>query len=467
MVSDQTPSDPLQRALNWLDEHINLEKMTALAGRAEGLSLHRMRGLAHVLGDPQDSYPVVHISGTNGKGSTSRMVAALLSAHGLKAGAYTSPHLEHITERITLPGELVASRVHLPPEELARLLDELAAMEPLIIEELAGERPSYFELLTALAFAWFAEVAVDVAVVEVGLLGRFDATNVVTADVAVITNVGKDHTDGAPGWRQEVAGEKAGIIKPTSRVVLGETDPELVPVFEAEPHEAVWRRDRDFGVIRSTRALGGRMLDLRSPYGTYDEVFLPLHGAHQAANAVCAIAAAEALLGRALDDELVRETLAAVTLPGRCEVVHRGPLALLDGAHNPDGARALAATLRDEFAMTGERWFVLGFLAGRDVGEMLDALDVRDSDHVVACEPLSPRALPVGELAAHLSKRGVDLTVVADPAQAFRHAWDAVQSGAPVASDASPPQGGVIVTGSLYTVAAVRPVCRALGLIDS
>ncbi len=410
-----------------------------------------MERIAHVLGDPQHACPVVHLTGTNGKGSTARMITALLVAHSLSVGTYTSPHLEHITERITWDLHPIA------PDDFGAVVGELATLEPLLLEELKGERPSYFELLTAAAFSYFAQVAVDVAVVEVGLLGRFDATNVARADVAVVTNVGQDHTDLDSGWRRRIAGEKAGIITPDRPVVVGETDPDLLAVFEAEEGDPVLLRDRDFGCETDRLALGGHVVNLRTSQGHYDEVLLPVHGVHQVDNAACAVAAVEALFGRALDIDVVREAFSELSLPGRFEVLHRGPLLVLDGAHNPDGARAAARALAEEFDVAGRRRWVLGVLAGRDLDEMLDGFGIRGGDHVTACTPDSPRAVPAAEVAAAAVRHGVEAEPVADVADAVRLAWtDATSAG----------DGDlVMVTGSLYTVGAARTACRSLGLL--
>ena len=390
----------LDHAQAYLDAHVDLEKTIGIsAGHAEGLSLDRISHVVDVLGNPQRDYPVIHVTGTNGKGSTARMITALLAAHQLSVGTYTSPHLEHVTERIARNLEPIE------PDELARVLGEIAALED---QRFFPERPSYFELLTAAAYAWFSQVAVDVAVVEVGLLGRYDATNVADGQVAVVTNVGKDHTDGKGDWRRRVADEKAGIVKPGSHLVLGETDPAAAAVFAAEGAGATggcgtttsaWLTDR--------LALGGHVVDLRTPYGELDEVFLPVHGAHQADNAAVAVAAVEAFFGRALDGDVVAEAFAGLTLPGRFEVLHRAPLLVLDGAHNPDGAAAAAATLADEFDVAGTRRWVLGVLAGRDLDEMLDALGVRPGDRVVATTPPSPRGVPAAAVAAAVEARRV------------------------------------------------------------
>jgi dihydrofolate synthase / folylpolyglutamate synthase len=413
--------------------------------------LDKMRRIVDVLGDPQQAYPVVHLTGTNGKGSVARMTSTLLAAHQLSVGTYTSPHLEHITERI-------AWGLHpIDPADFAQVVGELAALEPLLVEELGGDSPSYFELLTAAAFSYFAQVAVDVAVVEVGLLGRFDATNVVEAAVAVATNVGRDHTDGVDDWRRRIASEKAGIVTPGRPLVLGETDPELQAIFEAEGAEPVLLRGRDFDCESDQLALGGHMVDLRAAHGTYEEVFLPVHGAHQVDNAACAIAAVEALFDRQLEIEVVREAFAGLTLPGRFEVLHRAPLLVLDCAHNPDGANTVAETLADEFDIAGRRRWVLGMLAGRDIDEMLDALGVRSGDHVLACAADSPRAVPATDLAAKVAARGIEVEAARNVEEAVTGAWRA--AGNAGTDDA------VVVTGSTYTVGEARTVCRGLGLV--
>jgi dihydrofolate synthase/folylpolyglutamate synthase len=433
----------------YLNAHIDLEKTTAIsAGHAAGLSLDRMRQVVDVMGAPQRDYPVIHITGTNGKGSTARMITALLAAHQLSAGTYASPHLEHVTERMSRNLEPIG------PDELGRVVGELASLEE---QRFFAERPSYFELLTAAAFSWFSQVAVDVAVVEVGLLGRYDATNVADGQVAVVSNVGRDHTDGTGDWRRRIAEEKAGIVKPGCHLVLGEPDKDLRPLFEAEGPGEVWVRDDDFGVVTDRLALGGHVIDLRTPFGEHDEVFVPVHGAHQADNAALAVAAVEAFFGRALHPDVVAEAFAGLRLPGRFEVLHRAPLLVLDGAHNPDGARAAATTLADEFDVAGTRRWVLGVLAGRDLDDMVDAFGVRPGDQVIATTPPSPRGVPAAALAAAVVGRGVAVEAIDDVARAVATAWrDAEAAG----------EGDlVIVTGSLYTVGAARTACRGLGLL--
>jgi dihydrofolate synthase/folylpolyglutamate synthase len=418
-------------ALRYLDEHVNLE---ATAGRVEGLSLERMRALAHVLGDPQHAYPVIHLTGTNGKGSTARMIATLLREAGLSVGLYTSPHLEKVNERLNWDGLPIAD------DEFATLISDLAALEPML-----QQRPSYFELLTAAAFRWFAELAVDVAVVEVGLLGRYDATNVCEARVAVLTNIGSDHTDHQGDWRRRIADEKVGIVEPDSTFVLGEDDPELSDLFARVPAAETWVRGVQFDVVDNELAVGGRLLTLRTPERTVDEIFLPVHGTHQADNAALALAATEAFFGGSLDDDVVRTGFAQVSLPGRFEVVHREPTVVLDGAHNPDGAEAAAQTLAEEFTLSGTVIMVVGLLRGRDPEEMLRALGADQAGILVACTPPSPRAVPSAELAAAADALGVSVEVVPD-------VGNAVERALALAT----PDDLVLITGSLYVVGAAR-----------
>jgi dihydrofolate synthase / folylpolyglutamate synthase len=433
----------LNEGLAWLAGHIDLEKTAAIAGRPPRQSLDRMAALCHVLGDPQRDQPAVHLTGTNGKGSTARMVASLLGAHDLVTGVYTSPHLERINERISRAGEPI------PDGDLAQVLSELAALEGLL-----DERPSYFELLTAAALRWFSDQAVGVAVVEVGLLGRWDATNVVDGAVAVLTNVGFDHTDGGPGWRQRVAEEKVGIVAPGSTFVVGETDPELRPILTGTPAAETWMLGEDIGCEVNQLAVGGRLLDVRTPHGVHRELFLPVHGPHQGDNAALAVAAVEAFFGRALDDEVLAAGLAAVELPGRLEVVGRDPLVILDGAHNPDGARALAEALAEGFAPAGERRIVLGTLEGRDPAAVLEHLGVAEAAEVLCCAPPAHPELPPQAPAVEVRAAGGRATVVPDVAEAVR-----------VGLDRSGPQDLLLVTGSLYTVGDARAACRALGLL--
>lgn len=421
----------LREALAYLDDHINLE---ARAGLIHGLSLDHMRALVGVLADPQRSYPVIHVTGTNGKGSTSRMITELLRASGLRVGTYSSPHLERINERLSIDSSPIGD------EEFAALVTAVARVEPL-----SGVVPSYFELLTAAALLWFAESAVDVAVVEVGLLGRFDATNVCDATVAVVTNIGRDHTDGVGEWRAAIASEKAGIIRADSTLVTGVTEPDLLTILRAEGPERCLVYDVDFEVVDDRPAVGGRVMDIVTPFARHDDVVVPLHGRHQSANAATALMAVEAFFDRALDDAVVADGLAQVVVPGRCEVMCRAPLVVLDGAHNPQGAQALAATFREEFDVPGRLVMVVGMLEGRDVADMLRCLSVTDADLVIATRPPSPRAVPAEDLAAVARAMGALVEQIDDVATAVGRALDVSTS-----------EDAVLVAGSLYVVGAAR-----------
>jgi dihydrofolate synthase/folylpolyglutamate synthase len=412
-----------------------------VAGQTSGLSLEPMEALLAALGDPHRAYRVIHVTGTNGKGSVTRFISALVQATDLSVGAYTSPNIERINERLCWGSEPISD------DDFGRVIGLLAGVEPLL-----EVTPSRFELLTAAAFVWFAELAVDVAVVEVGLLGRFDATNVVDGDVAVVTNIGKDHTTGGPGWREAVAGEKAGIIKPHSHLILGAPMGDLAPIFEAEGPAATWTVGSDFEVEANQLAVGGRLLDVRTPGTTYTDVYLPFHGRHQGDNLATALAAVEAFFGRAIDQDLVEWALSRVELPARFEVVAHEPTIILDGAHNPPGAEAVAATLDEAFARLGSWVLVIGMLQGRDPVEMLQSLGAADFDAVICCEPDWSRAIPATELAAAADSLGLSAEVVPKPVDALHRAL------AVTAADDL-----VLVTGTHYIIGDVRPLARAFG----
>ena len=428
-------------ALAYLDAHLNREAVPgALAGRVEGLTVEPMVELMSALGDPHRAQPVIHITGTNGKGSVARMVSSLLAAHGLTVGTYTSPHLEVLNERICRNLEPIGD------DELAEVVGILAEVETLV-----DATPSWFELVTATAFTWFAQVAVDVAVIEVGLLGRYDATNVVDADVAVITNIGLDHTDGEGDWRAAVASEKAGIVKPRSQLVLGERDPALRPIFAEAAGERLWVLEEDFGVAGSAQAVGGHVVDLFTPAGLIEELFVPLHGRHQLTNAAIALAAVEAFFGRQAPEEVALEGFGTLAVPGRFDVVGHRPLVVLDGAHNPPGAASVARTLDDEFEIDGRRIYAVGMLDGRAPHEVLEALAADRADLVIACRPDSPRAVDPEVVAAAARDLGATTQVIPDVAEAV---------GAALAHAAE--DDVVLVTGSLYVVGAARAALRDL-----
>lgn len=424
-------------ALAWLDRHQNLERMLGDA-RLRTPNPERMRRFAYRLGDPERAEPVVHITGTNGKTSTARAATQILMTKGLTVGTFTSPHLERINERIAVDLQPISD------DDLADVLSDLAGLE-----EPGEARPTWFELLAATAFRFFADKPVDAAVLEVGIGGRWDATNVADGCVAVVTNISLDHTEILGPTREHIAQEKAGIIKPGATLVLGETDPDLHPIFEAEQPEALWLTGRDFELLRNEMAVGGRLLDLRTPGARYEDVYLPLHGRHQGDNFLLALVAAEAFFGRPVEADLVAAAAAETRSPGRLEVVRQHPLVVLDGAKNLAGARCEAETVSEEFEAGRKRVMVVGMLRGKDPREMLLALDAPKAELVVTCPAPSPRsqlAEDIAEAARSLGTRALAAGSVAD-------ALDFALSEAGE-------DGLVLVTGSLYVVGEARSLLR-------
>lgn len=420
--------------------------------------LERIRLLTELLGDPQRSYPAVHLAGTNGKTSTARMVDSLLRAFGLRVGRYTSPHLQHLTERVVLDGE------PMPEEEFAALYDEVAPLVDLV-DERTGTRMTFFEVLTGMAFAAFADAPVEVAVVETGLGGVWDATNVVEAQTTVILPIGLDHTNYLGTTVAEIAAEKAGIIHPGATVVLAAQPPDAAEVLLrrcVEVGATVAREGLEFGVVDRRTAVGGQVLVLQGLAGRYDDVFLPLHGGHQASNAAAALAAVEAFFGageRTLDVDTVRAGFAAVTSPGRLEVVRSAPTVVLDVAHNPHGMAATVDALTDAFSFA-HLVAVVACLADKDVRTMLEVLEPVVST-VVVTQNGSPRALPVEVL------REVALDVFGEGRVRVEDRLDDALDTAIALVDAESESGaafggvGVLVTGSVVTVGAARTLLSA------
>jgi dihydrofolate synthase/folylpolyglutamate synthase len=422
-------------ALAWLDRHQNLERILA----DESLRVprpERVRALVDLMDDPQDKQPAVHVTGTNGKTSTARAVSQLLIFKGLTVGTFISPHLEQINERIMVDLQPIGDY------DLAEVLSELAALEPLLGE---GLRPSWFELMAAAAFGYFANRPVDAAVVEVGMGGRWDATNVVDGTVAIVTNIALDHTELLGPTREHIAGEKAGIVKPGSTLVLGETDPALYDIFAAEQPEALWLAGRDYAVESNVMAVGGRLVDLRTPGASYEGIYLPLHGRHQADNFLAALAGTEAFFGRPLEPDIVAAAAAAISSPGRLEVVRQRPLVVLDGAKNVAGAQSSSAAVREEFGTGRAHILVVGMLRGKSALEMLEALDASTARLVVTCPPPSPRAQPADEVAAAARSLGCRAVATGSVLEALE-----------VALAEADDDDLVLVTGSLYTVGAAR-----------
>ena len=419
-------------ALSYLDDHASYEK----TGRVSDPSLAKIEALLSVLGDPHRDYRVIHVTGTNGKGSTSQIITRVLMAHGLRVATYSSPHLESPRERMQVDAVPVSE------EEFAEAVAAISNAEGL-----SGVRPSYFEIVTAAAFRWFSDVAVDVAVVEVGMLGRWDATNVVAPDVSVVTNIALDHMEFAGPTLEHIATEKAGIIKVDSAAVIGEQRERLQAIFRAEPHRSMVCRGESFDVLANHLALGGRSLHVRTQHGDYEDLFLPLHGWHQGDNAAVAIAAVEEFFGGALHKETLQEGLGQVAMPGRFEVLGHQPLVIVDGAHNPAGADVCASVFFDDFDPHGRRILVVGALRGRDISETLSSLRADEFDTVVCATAPSPRALSAAEVAAAAEQMGCTQVLRAD----------SVERACDIALNDASSDDAVLVAGSLYVVGAARP----------
>ena len=408
-------------------------------------SLVRIASVVELLGDPQRAFPVIHVTGTNGKTSTARMVESLLRAHGLRTGLYTSPHLLDARERICFDGQPIS------PERFNRTWDDIRPYVELVDARSVadgGVPLSFFEVMTAIAFAAFADAPVDVAVIEVGMGGTWDATNVADGVVDVVTPIGMDHAEYLGDTLELIAGEKAGIIKEGCTAVLAQQEPvaaEVLMTRAAEVDATVAREGVEFGVLHRDVAVGGQLLTLQGLHAVYDEVFVPLFGEHQAQNAAVALAAAEASLpaGSGLDAETVREGFLTVSSPGRLEIVRRSPTVIVDAAHNPHGARALARTIEDSFdfaALVG----VVGVLGEKDALGILLAIEpVLDS--IVITRPGSPRALPAEDLALIAADVFGEERVWIEPSLP-----DALDRAATLAEEVNDYGGaGVLVTGSV------------------
>jgi dihydrofolate synthase/folylpolyglutamate synthase len=416
-------------------------------------SLDRIAALCDILGSPQHAYPVIHLTGTNGKTSTARMIESLLRAFGLRTGLFTSPHLQSLRERIAFDGE---------PIDAERFVNAYNDLEPyLAMVDAAQEHPlSFFEVLTGLAYAAFADAPVDVAIVEVGMGGSWDATNVADGQVAVLTPIAVDHTKYLGDTAEVIAVEKAGVIKPGAFAVLAAQSPEVAEVVlrrAAEVGAAVGREGGEFGVRGRLGAVGGQVVAVAGLGGLYEELFLPLLGAHQAHNAACALAAVESFLGggsRQLDLDLVRAGFATASSPGRLEVVRRSPTIVLDAAHNPAGTLAAATALQEDFAFS-RLIGVVGVMADKDTVGILAALEPV-LDEIVITRVRDPRAMPVDELAA------VAVEVFGpDRVQVEARLDDALDAAVALAEDGDDPAGaGVLVIGSVVLAGAARTLLK-------
>ncbi|MFD3473914.1 MULTISPECIES: bifunctional tetrahydrofolate synthase/dihydrofolate synthase [unclassified Streptomyces] len=432
------------------------EVETELAGRWGETKLEpsvsRIAALMDVLGDPQRAYPSIHITGTNGKTSTARMIEALLGAFELRTGRYTSPHVQSITERISLDGA---------PIDYERFIETYRDIAPYVemVDQKEEFRLSFFEVLTGMAYAAFADAPVDAAVVEVGMGGSWDATNVIDASVAVVTPIDLDHTDRLGSTPGEIAQEKAGIIKQGATVIMAQQPVDAAQVLlkkAVDVDATVAREGLEFGVVSRQVAVGGQLLTLRGLGGEYDGIFLPLHGAHQAHNAAVALAAVEAFFGigaeqaRLLDLDTVRKAFAGATSPGRLEVVRRSPTVVLDAAHNPAGARVTAEAISEVFDFS-RLVGVVGASGDKNVRGVLEAFEPIFAE-VVVTQNSSHRAMDADELAAIAVEVFGDERVQVEP-----RLDDALEAAITLAEEEGEfSGGGVLVTGSVITVGEAR-----------
>lgn len=421
-----------REAVAYVDRH---------AGRGVKPGLDRIKASLDAMGNPETSYPIVHVAGTNGKTSTAHMISALAAAHELTVGTHTSPHLEKIDERFVYDGRVISQ------DEFAQAVGDVAAFDQLFDDD-PDRRLTYFEFTTAVALAWFAERAVELAVVEVGLGGRLDATNVLEAEVSVVTSIGLEHTDYLGSTVAEIANEKLAILKQGGRLVTGALGPEIDGIAEttAERLDANYQRlGRDFKVGEAERAVGGWAIEVDGIYETYPEIYLPLHGRHQIDNFAISVAAMEELIGRPLDPAAVQEAAAGLSLAGRLEVTGHNPLVVLDGAHNPASMAALAHAVDEEFPPF--LWkTVIGVMGDKDLEPMLESLKPIVGE-VFAVSADYERARPAGEVAALATKLLPDTPV---------HVCGGVPDGVRAALEAAGNDGAILVTGSLYVVGEAR-----------
>jgi len=402
--------------------------------------LERITGVLEFMGNPQLDYPVIHVAGTNGKTTVTRLVADILGAHGIRTGTFTSPHLHRVEERFSIDGApMTADAFTQAVSDIAWFVEEYERRMDCGI--------TYFEVTAALAFSVFAEIALDVAIIEVGMGGRWDATNVVDSAVAVITGIALDHVEYLGETVAEIAAEKAAIIGEEGVVVTGPVPPaaEGAITVRVDEKDAKWFRSGDaFSIANEVRAVGGWLVDIVGIYTDYTDLYLPIHGRHQIDNLATAIATAEAFLERALDVDALRDALAATTQPGRIEVVHHRPLVVIDGAHNVEGVQGLASALMDEFPETDWQ-IVAGMRGDRSPGEILEPLKGLVG-HLWATAPDDPAAIAASVVASSAgSVLGCETTTV-----------EGVSDAVAEAMSAAGPKGAVAVVGSLYVAGEGR-----------
>jgi len=420
-------------SVSYIDRHIG-------QGVKPGLS--RMNDLLEMMGRPEEGYPIIHVAGTNGKTSTSRLATQILVAHGLTTGTYTSPHLQKVEERLAVNGRYATE------EEFALAVQDVAAFADL--REASGSEPNtYFELTTASAFAFFADQAVNAAVLEVGLGGRLDATNVVDAEVCVVTSIGVDHTEYLGDDISTIASEKLAIAGPNSILVTGPLPDDALDVANQTSRDLGIHHRRfgvDYKIGDAERGVGGWLATIEGAEETYEDIFLPLHGRYQVTNLATAIASAEALTGDKLDSESLRDAASTMTIPGRLEALGSNPLVMVDGGHNADAIAIMVESLREEFPTT--RWqLVLGVMGDKNVELMVERLAPL-IEGVITTAVDNKRAVPPAELTERVTGI-VDVPVIVG---------DTVEHAIDMARAEAGPDGAVLITGSLYLVGAARDI---------
>ena len=416
-------------------------------------TLERISLLADLLGSPQLSYPTIHIAGTNGKTTTTRLIDSLCFELGLRTGRFTSPHLESFLERITINGEPISEAAM-----IATYKDVAPYFE--LVDERMSHRLSFFEAITGLAFVAFAEHPVDVGIFECGMGGEWDSTNVIEAKVSVLTPIGLDHTQYLGDALGAIAATKSGIIKPGAFAVLArqELDPAQVLMRKCAEVEAVpIREGLEYQVSSRSIAVGGQLLSIKGVYGEYEDLFLPLHGEHQASNAATALAAVEVFAGeKKLDEELVRAAFANATSPGRCEIVHRNPTVIIDAAHNPHGAKSLRNTIENEFDFDA----IIGIVApmgDKDTSGILEEFEAIMTTAIITRNS-SHRAAPIDELAAQAKEIfGEDRVLTKE---SLESAIEAAVTQAKFEVEMNEKSCAVLIAGSVISAGEARALIR-------
>ncbi|MBT8251199.1 MAG: bifunctional folylpolyglutamate synthase/dihydrofolate synthase [Acidimicrobiia bacterium] len=420
------------------DEAVAL--IDAHADRGMNPGLERIEGLLALMGNPQHAYSVIHVAGSNGKTSTTRLIATLAASHGMSVATYTSPHLHRIEDRLQYNGVAAAA------DEFAQAVDDVRVFEE-IWEQRGGDLLTYFEFMTAVALAWFADRGVDLAVIEVGLGGRLDATNVVSSEVAVVTGIELEHTEQLGDTISAIAGEKIAIAKPDGILVTGDLHQDALEVAAAHSEALAipwYTYDRDFAIVEASQAVGGWLCDIRGLHATYTDLLLPTHGRIQVHNLAVAIAALEALFDQAMDVDAARAGLAAVENPGRIEVLARQPLVVVDVAHTPNAASRLLEALEIEFPPL--RWqIVMGASREKDAEGIIDVLGaIADGFTAVAAD--HPRSLDPAELLV-LAEEHINGTV---------SAASSVAEGLDQAMSLAGFEGAVLIVGSVFVAGEAR-----------